>query len=138
MTDLVFYANGRAMKCDGCDAPVGDKDARFWDKSTKKRYCEKCGKDRGGVTASEASTPQSTSRASNTPQIQQEVSHNDAKCDLCGQWYAGREGGMFYNAEHEAYRVCAFCQRVILCQAHAKCAGFWVVAKRPRSEEAKA
>jgi hypothetical protein len=63
---------------------------------------------------------------------------NDAKCDLCGQWYHGQEGGMFYNAEHEAYRVCAFCQRVILCQAHAKCAGFWVVAKRPRTEEAKA
>ena len=49
MTDLVFYANGRALRCDGCDAPVGDKNARFWDKSTKKRYCEKCGQDKGGI-----------------------------------------------------------------------------------------
>lgn len=137
MTDLVFYANGRAMKCDGCDAPVGEKDVRFWDKSTKKRFCEKCGRDKGGMVGGSTNTTThpiqpTTTNNDTTP------SHNDAKCDLCGQWYAGREGGMFYNAEHEAYRVCAFCQRVIICQAHAKMAGFWVVAKRPRTEEAKA
>jgi hypothetical protein len=49
-----------------------------------------------------------------------------------------KDGGMFYNAQHEAYRVCSFCQRVILCQAHAKIAGFWVVARRPGSVTEKA
>ena len=146
---LRYYANGRAMKCDGCDAPVGEKDDRYWDSETKKRYCVNCGNDKGGKPPASTSTPQSTSTSS-TPvttvnKEEQSVSptyvRNDAKCDLCGQWYDGRQGGMFYNAQHEAHRVCAFCQRVILCQAHAKIAGFWVVARRPGSvtekEEAK-
>ena len=150
---LRYYANGRAMKCDGCDAPVDDNYPRYWDPETKKRYCVNCGNDKGGkpFPASEASTstPQSTStsRASSTPvttvnKEEQSVSptyvRKDAKCDLCGQWYDGRQGGMFYNAQHEAYRVCSFCQRVILCQAHAKIAGFWVVARRPGSVTEKA
>lgn len=79
-----------------------------------------------------------SSRSNASKEDKTSTPSNDAKCDLCGQWYHGQEGGMFYNADHEAYRVCAFCQRVILCQAHAKMAGFWVVAKRPRTEEAKA
>ena len=96
-------------------------------------YCEKHKPVGGGTTGGGSSNANKEQ-----PSVSSTGTHNDAKCDLCGQWYAGREGGMFYNAEHEAYRVCAFCQRVILCQAHAKTAGFWVVAKRPRTEEAKA
>jgi hypothetical protein len=123
---LRYYANGRAMKCDGCDAPVGEKDDRYWDSETKKRYCSKCGNDKGGRPTSTQTTNQPS------------PSSTDAKCDLCGQNYPAKEGGMFYNAQHEAYRVCSFCQRVILCQAHAKIAGFWVVARRPGSVTEKA
>ena len=150
---LFYYPNGRSFKCDGCAKEVATTEERFWDALDKKRYCVKCGTNRGGIptvsSASEASTstPQSTStsRASSTTATNEEprvssttYERKDARCDLCGQWYDGRQGGMFYNAQHEAYRVCSFCQRVILCQAHAKIAGFWVVARRPGSVTEKA
>ena len=119
---LRYYANGRSLKCDGCDAPVGENDPRYWDPETRKRYCVNCGNDKGGKPTTTTTTTNQPSQFS-----------TDAKCDLCGQNYPAKEGGMFYNAQHEAYRVCSFCQRVILCQAHAKIAGFWVVVRRPGS-----
>jgi len=138
---LFYYPNGRSLKCDGCGNEVATTEERFWDALDKKRYCVKCGNARGGVNAPAltATTTATTTQTTNQPPLSStEQERKDAKCDLCGQWYDGRQGGMFYNAQHEAHRVCSFCQRVILCQAHAKVAGFWVVTRRPGSVTEKA
>jgi len=56
------------------------------------------------------------------------------KCDLCPVKVPYQELRFYRNARGEEVKVCAFCDRVIMCQSKAKIFGLWTVPKHPTEE----
>ena len=118
---LFYYPSGRPTKCDGCDAPVGEKDERYWDRETKRRYCRACGRDRGGVP----NTLSTTATNKEHEVILKERAL--VKCPLTGRFFPEDEMVTVYNRGMESMRISRLAADIISVQYWAKIQGLWTV-----------
>jgi hypothetical protein len=60
-------------------------------------------------------------------------------CSLCGERISRARATTYFGRDSfTQYIVCEFCSHVIVCQAHAKMAGLWVVPRKPEPPEGSA
>ena len=128
MDDILKWITAkRDSRCAQCQSPINVGDRAYWSKQQQKVWCKKCAPapdEKEGVKEQEKSSRQTTM-----------MLH---KCDLCAVGVPAAELTMAYTVKHECYRICSFCRRVITCQAWAKMAGLWVVAKKPENANPEA
>jgi len=143
-----WIKSSRPGRCRQCSTAIQTGEMCLYSWKQREIWCLQCAESMGHRPERNSSggTPGGTSggvsgEAQTEPirPLSNGIVNDIIVCSLCGERISRARATTYFGRDSfTQYTVCDFCARVIICQAHAKIAGLWVVPRRPETPEGTA